>query len=193
MFVLKGIRGRRMSMCRLVCVQDSSLCPSALRWRRPQTDPHCAPCACSGAGQGSLLTSCCQHHLSFNDVRSQAACSPPKPVTRTPWVNSPSQDLPKLEAAARSALPRLSALAAKANAWRLVAAAEAAAEAAAAGEDARRGIAGIGLDTQAGGGTVSALRAVVGISERVFLRRGPALARAPWSSTVDIQCMCGML
>ncbi|KAI8465561.1 MAG: hypothetical protein J3K34DRAFT_525289 [Monoraphidium minutum] len=59
------------------------------------------------------------------------------------------EDLPKLEAAARAALPRLAALEDKSRAWRLVAAAEAAAEAAAAGEDARRGIAGMGLDAAA--------------------------------------------
>ena len=58
------------------------------------------------------------------------------------------QDLPKLEAAARAALPRLSALADKARAWRLGAAAEAAAEAAAASEDARKGVASMGLEQQ---------------------------------------------
>ncbi|GBF97795.1 signal recognition particle subunit [Raphidocelis subcapitata] len=68
---------------------------------------------------------------------------------RVPEATEKLGDLPKGETAARAALPRLAALTAKARAWQLVAAAEAAAEAAAAGEEARKGVAGLGLEQQA--------------------------------------------
>lgn len=90
----------------------------------------------------------------FDLLRTQSSTPPPLlhahvhncPSHHLPLSTLHSQDLPKLETAARSALPRLSALAAKAKAWRLVAAAETAAEAAAAGEEARKGMVGLGLE-----------------------------------------------
>ena len=67
---------------------------------------------------------------------------------RAPEAAERLRDLPKAEAAARAALPRLEAITDKARAWRLVAAAEAAAEAAAAGDEARKGVASLGLEQQ---------------------------------------------
>jgi hypothetical protein len=96
--------------------------PLAGLWPRPRT-------------AGTAL--CC--------LRGKPACScldPSHPPKRP-------QDLPKGEAAARAALPKLKGLTDKARAWQLVAAAEAAAEAAAAGEEARKDVAAMGLEQQA--------------------------------------------
>lgn len=104
------------------------------------------------------------HTYLAGDKRPEAAALFARTEGRVAEARERLEDLPKGEADVRGALPRLASLAAKARAWRLVAAAEAVAEAAAAGEEARKGVAGLGLEQQQGaGGAVSCGSARAGV------------------------------